>query len=52
MNRIKQFFTTDWKPKYICLGIAVIIWLTVHYGFLKQEDDTPQQYGDIILSAP
>ncbi len=52
MNKIKRFLVTNWKPKYICLGIAIILWLGVRYGYLNQENDSPSQYGEIILSTP
>lgn len=52
MNKIKKFFTINWRPKFICLGIAIVIWFGVRYGYIKQEDDTPKQFGDIIIATP
>lgn len=34
---LKKLLIDNWKPKYICLGCAVLVWLMVNHLLVRGE---------------
>lgn len=50
LNKIRDLFTPDpaplrikllrnWKPKLICLGLAVLVWIWVEFRYVRESED-------------
>ena len=51
-KKITQMITFNWKPKLICLALAIVIWLVVDCFFVQSTSDKVWNIDDIRLSLP
>ncbi len=45
-NKLKKFLTVNWRPKLICLILAILLWLWVDYFYVRSETDTAEQWDE------
>ena len=51
-KKIVELLTLDWKPKLICLIIAVVIWTWVETFYVQSDSDKRWDLDRIRLSLP
>lgn len=50
-NKIRELLTHNWRPKLICLLLAVLVWVGVEFIFVRDENKE-WDMDDIRLSLP
>lgn len=51
-EKIVKMITFDWRPKYICLALAVVIWVVVECFFVQPSTNKSWNLDEIRLSLP
>ena len=51
-KKLVEIITFNWKPKLICLALAIVIWLVVDCFFVQSTSDKVWNIDDIRLSLP
>lgn len=51
-KKLLTIATFNWKPKLVCLALAIIIWLVVDRFFVQPTSDKVWNLDDIRLSLP
>lgn len=51
-KKITQMITFNWKPKLICLALAVVIWTVVECFFVQSATNKGWDLDRIRLSLP
>ncbi len=50
-NKIRKLLTLNWRPKLICLLLAVLVWVWVEFFYVRDENKE-WDMDDIRLSLP
>ncbi len=53
-DKIRRLFTNNWKPKYICLILAILLWTWVNHFYVSAETDAAQEWDEnaVLFSLP
>ncbi len=53
-NKIKKLFINNWKPKYICLALAILMWVWVDHFYGNSDGDASDEWDEdaILFSLP
>ncbi len=50
-KKIVNILTHNWKPKLVCLGIAILVWLGLNK--LVDDEETPVwEVNEVLFSQP
>ncbi len=51
-TRLRKIFLSNWRPKLICLVIAVLLWSWVEYFYADSRDNDEWDEDDIRFTLP
>ncbi len=53
-DKLKRLFTNNWRPKYICLILAILLWFWVDHFYVRSETDAAKEWDEnaILFSLP
>lgn len=50
-KKIASILTHNWKPKLVCLGIAIVVWFCLNQ-LVKDEETPVWEVNEVLLSQP
>lgn len=50
-NTFRKMFIDNWKPKLVCLVVAVLVWLLVN-RIVEQEETPVWEIDEVLTSQP
>ena len=50
-KRLQLIFIANWKPKLVCLVVAVLVWLFVN-RIVEQEETPVWEIDEVLTSQP
>ncbi len=51
-NRLRKIFVSNWRPKLICLVIAILLWSWVEHFYVDSHSDDEWDENDIRFTLP
>ena len=48
---LRKLFIDNWKPKLVCLVVAVLVWLLIN-GSVEQEETPVWEIDEVLTSQP
>ncbi len=51
-NRLRKLFVYNWRPKLICLVIAILLWSWVEYFYADHHNDDEWDEDNIRFTLP
>lgn len=49
LQRYGSKLTRNWKPKLICLGLAILVWTLVSYSTTENSDEWDEDDTRIVI---
>ncbi len=51
-NRLRKIFVINWRPKLICLVLAVLLWFWVDHIYSGSRNDGEWDVDDVRFTLP
>ncbi len=51
-NRLRKMLVINWRPKLICLVLAILLWSWVEYFYVDTRSDDEWDENDIRFTLP
>ncbi len=51
-NRLRKLFVNNWRPKLICLAIAILLWSWVEYFYADPRNGDEWDEDDVRFTLP
>ncbi len=51
-NKLRKLFISHWRPKLICLVLAILLWSWVEYFYVDTRSDDEWDENDIRFTLP
>ncbi len=51
-NRLRKLLVANWRPKLICLVLAILLWSWVEYFYADTHSDNEWDEDDVRFTLP
>ncbi len=51
-NKLRKFFTNNWRPKLICLVLAILLWSWVEHFYVETDSGSEWDEDDVRFTLP
>ncbi len=52
LNRLRKLFANNWRPKLICLVLAILLWSWVEHFYADARNDNEWDEDDVRFTLP